>query len=120
MAAVMPRKTMATENIHTTELVPQSSALLATMPSSFTKAGLKMLQEYTEPMQRCMATETRGIFHLLKSGGAMMRSFRKKGMGAEAGTSVTSSPVWRLWTPSSHSPLLCGAAGPPYRLRTIA
>ena len=36
---------MATENIHTTERMLQSSAALVTTPSSLARAGLKMLQE---------------------------------------------------------------------------
>ena len=36
---------MATENIQTTELMLQSSAALATTPTSLVRAGLKMLQE---------------------------------------------------------------------------
>ena len=34
---------MATENIHTTERMLQSSAALVTTPSSLARAGLKML-----------------------------------------------------------------------------
>ena len=43
--AASPRKTMATENTHTTELTLQSSAAPVTTPSSLVRAGLKMLQE---------------------------------------------------------------------------
>ena len=44
-AADKPKNRMATENTQTTSPMPQSSAALATTPSSFTRTGLKMLHE---------------------------------------------------------------------------
>ena len=44
IAAANPKNTIATEKIHITLLSVQSSAALATTPSSFINAGLKILQ----------------------------------------------------------------------------
>ena len=52
MEAAKPSATIATENIHTTELKDQSSAALTTTPSSLIRGGLNTLQAYTEPMHK--------------------------------------------------------------------
>ena len=66
-AAANPRQTIATENIQTTSLKLQSLAELTTTPRDFVKAGLNMLQAYTDPIHKCMPIEAGGINHLLKS-----------------------------------------------------
>jgi hypothetical protein len=56
----------------------QSPALLATTPCTFIRGGLKLLQAYTDPMQRCMAIDAGGTSQRLKPGGAMMRSLERR------------------------------------------
>jgi hypothetical protein len=78
VAAANPRKTIATENIETIELKPQSPAEEATTPNSLVKGILKILHAYTEPIHRCIAIDAGGTNHRLNPGFATILSFEKK------------------------------------------
>ena len=82
-AAERPTNTMATTNICTTWPSVQSSALEPATPTALIRAGLYMLQAYTEPMHKWMQMDAGTARQRLYLGLAIMLCLEKNSFISE-------------------------------------